>query len=58
VSILFGLQRNDEARVDHEQLLALSSATQRYAPDGAFVKGGLRIGMGYQPNYTHQRSKL
>lgn len=58
MSILFGLQRNDEARVDDEQLLALSVATERYAPDGTFVQGGARVGMGFQPNHTHQRSKL
>jgi len=58
VSILFGLQRNDEATVDDEQLLALSVATERYAPDGTFVQGGVRVGMGFQPNHTHQRSTL
>lgn len=58
MSILFGLQRNDETMVDEERLFALGRATERYAPDGTFVQGGLDIGMGYQPNHTHQRSRL
>ncbi len=58
MSILFGIQRNDDGKVEDDQLLALSRATERYALDGTFVRGGIRIGMGFQPYHTHQRSWL
>ena len=58
MGILFGMQRNDGEKVEDEQLLALSRATERYAPDGTFVRGGVRVGMGFQPFHTHQRSRL
>jgi asparagine synthase (glutamine-hydrolysing) len=58
MGILFGMQRNDCGKVEDEHLLGLSHATQRYAPDGTFVRGGMRVGMGFQPFHTHQRSVL
>ncbi|WP_162537104.1 asparagine synthase-related protein [Granulicella sp. WH15] len=58
MSIIFGLKRNDNEHVDEAQLMALSMATSRYAADGTSVRGGSRIGMGFQPYHTHQRSHL
>jgi len=58
MSIQFGVQRNDEGRVEDAQLRALSRATERYASDGTFVRDGVRIGMGFQPYHTHRRCGL
>jgi asparagine synthase (glutamine-hydrolysing) len=58
MSVQFGVLRNDTQRVEDEQLLALGTATNRYAPIGCVVQGGAGVGIGFQPYHTHQRSEL
>lgn len=58
MSILFGIRHAEGHAVDEPQLRRMASATDRYAPDGTFLKIKGRIGMGYQPYRTHQRSWL
>ena len=58
MSIIFGMLKPDGARVEEHELLSLATATERYAPEGASAQVLGRIGMGFQPYYTHQRSCL
>jgi asparagine synthase (glutamine-hydrolysing) len=58
MSIIFGIRVSERETVCEEQLLSLANATERWAPDGTFVRASERIGMGFQPYYTHQRSYL
>ena len=58
MSIIFGLVCDEGAVVDERQLRSLAQATDRYAPDGSFIKAKGRVGMGFQPYLTHERSKL
>ena len=58
MSILFGVRAADGESVAENQLRQLALATDRYAPDGNFVLVRANVGMGFQPCYTHERSKL
>ncbi len=58
MSIIFGIRAMDEQFVEEDHLRRLASATDRWAPDGTFVQAKTNIGMGFQPYYTHERSKL
>jgi asparagine synthase (glutamine-hydrolysing) len=58
MSILFGICQAEDHIVVDRQLVDLAKPTNRYAPDGTFVHAGGRLGMGFQPYYTHRRSKL
>jgi asparagine synthase (glutamine-hydrolysing) len=58
MSILFGIRKPVRGLVATEELLTLASATQRFALDETFVETNGNIGMGFQPYYTHERSKL
>jgi asparagine synthase (glutamine-hydrolysing) len=56
MSIIFGICQTENHDVEERHLVELSEATRRYAADGCFVRTRGRIGMGFQPYYTHQRS--
>lgn len=58
MSIIFGIRRPQERTATHQEMHILASATQRYAPDGTFLKTYGAIGMGFQPYHTHLRSRL
>jgi asparagine synthase (glutamine-hydrolysing) len=58
MSIIFGLRKPEGDLVDERQLLEIAQTTERWAPDGTFVRAEGRIGMGFQPYHTHQRSIL
>ena|ERR1700722_5911156 len=58
MSIIFGVKKPEGDVVEERQLLNVSEATDRWAPDGTFVRVMGRIGMGFQPYHTHQRSNL
>src|SRR5216683_927664 len=58
MSIIFGIRKSEGEVVEEHQLLSLANATDRWAPDGTFVRATGRIGMGFQPYHTHQRSNL
>jgi asparagine synthase (glutamine-hydrolysing) len=56
MSILFGVRAADGQSIDEPRLRTLARATERYAPDGAFVAAVRNVGMGIQPYQTHERS--
>lgn len=56
MSIIFGLCKPEEELATKESLMVLAGATERYALDGTFLRVHGRVGMGFQPYYTHQRS--
>ncbi|AXC15551.1 Asparagine synthetase [glutamine-hydrolyzing] [Acidisarcina polymorpha] len=58
MSILFGIRQAEGHSVEEPFLRRMASTTDRYAPDGTFLKVKGRIGMGFQPYHTHQRSWL
>jgi len=58
MSIIFGIRKSEGDTVGEHQLANLAHATERWAPDGTFTRANGRIGMGYQPYHTHQRSTL
>jgi asparagine synthase (glutamine-hydrolysing) len=58
MSIIFGVRKPAGAIASEPELLHLAQATTRYAVDGVAVKVSGRVGMGFQPYYTHQRSTL
>jgi hypothetical protein len=58
MSIIFGVRKPAGAIASEPELLHLAQATTRYAIDGVAVKVSGRVGMGFQPYYTHQRSRL
>jgi asparagine synthase (glutamine-hydrolysing) len=58
MSIIFGIRRPPNAVVTEAELLHVAAATKRYALDGVSVRSLGRVGMGFQPYYTHLRSNL
>ena len=58
MSVIFGVQRLSGEVVTDEELRHLAASTERYAPDGTFVRVAGRIGMGFQPYHTTTRSRL
>ncbi len=58
MSIIFGMLKSHGGSVVEPELRHLVSATQHHAPDGSFVTACGRVGMGFQPYHTHQRSDL
>jgi asparagine synthase (glutamine-hydrolysing) len=58
MSIIFGIKKEKDRKVEEPELRELSHATDRYASDGTFIRLDGPIGMGFQPYYTHQRSGL
>lgn len=58
MSAIFGVRRPSRAIATKSELLCLAEATARYAFDGVSVKTVGRVGMGFQPYYTHARSTL
>jgi len=58
MSIIFGICQAEGHAVERQTLAELAQATTRFAPDGTFTRGGGRVGMGFQPYHTHERSKL
>jgi asparagine synthase (glutamine-hydrolysing) len=58
MSIIVGIRKPSGALVSNEEVLHLAVATERYAADGTWVAAHGRVGMGFQPYHTHERSKL
>jgi asparagine synthase (glutamine-hydrolysing) len=58
MSIIFGKAYSVGRTADKRDLLTLAQNTQRFAPDGTFIYVQGRVGMGYQPYNTHQRSNI
>ena len=58
MSIIFGLCKPEEELATKESLMVLAGATERYALDRTFLRVHGRVGMGFQPYHTHQRSNL
>jgi asparagine synthase (glutamine-hydrolysing) len=58
MSTIFGIRKPTGATVSERELLHLAEATERFATDGLSVQASGRVGMGFQPYYTHARSQL
>lgn len=58
MSIIFGLRQAEGQRVEESRLVRFGAATAQYAHHGISVRALARVGMGFQPYYTHQRSRL
>ena len=58
MSIIFGIRKPSSAIATRHEVLTAACATARYALDGASVAVQGRIGMGFQPYHTHERSNL
>ena len=58
MSIIFGVLEAEGRDADLRRLSDLASMTDRYAPDGNSFRTAGRVGMGYQPYHTHQRSQV
>jgi asparagine synthase (glutamine-hydrolysing) len=58
MSIIFGIREAPAKPVTDTDLRAISSRTDHMAPDGTFLVTEGNIGMGFQPFYTHDRSRL
>jgi asparagine synthase (glutamine-hydrolysing) len=58
MSVIFGSRRPFGEAVSQEELRQLASMTGRHAPDGTLVQVYGRIGMGFQPFHTTERSRL
>lgn len=58
MSTIFGVRKPSGAVAVESELLCLAGATARFAYDGVSVKTAGRVGMGFQPYYTHARSTL
>ena len=58
MSVIFGIRKPQGETVNEENLLSLAASTERYAPDGTYIRAEGRIGMGFQPNHTTVRSRM
>jgi asparagine synthase (glutamine-hydrolysing) len=58
MSVIFGIRRPQGEIVNEEELLHLAANTERYAPDGTYIRAQGRIGMGFQPYHTTVRSRM
>jgi asparagine synthase (glutamine-hydrolysing) len=58
MSTIFGIRTLAGETVPERDLLDLAEATERFAPDGLAIQASGRVGMGFQPYYTHTRSQL
>ena len=58
MSIIFGIRKPKDAMVTLPELRALADRTEAYAIGGSEFRVAGRIGMGFQPYCTHQRSRL
>ncbi len=56
MSIIFGIRGARGQAIPPRTMESFAAATERYAYDGTFFHIGTNVGMGYQPNHTHQRS--
>jgi asparagine synthase (glutamine-hydrolysing) len=56
MSIIFGMLKEPGARAAESEVLDLAAATERYATGASRVYTGGRLGMGFQPYFSHQRS--
>jgi asparagine synthase (glutamine-hydrolysing) len=58
MSIIFGVRTAEGHSHEKHFLTNLALATHRFAVDGTFVQPNGRVGMGFQPYHTHERSNL
>jgi asparagine synthase (glutamine-hydrolysing) len=58
MSIIFGMLKSPDEKVDRAELGALARSTESEAADGTFLYTDNRIGLGFQPSYTNDRLRL
>lgn len=58
MSIIFGLLKEQGALVSEEEMESMALSTQRYATGAGAVYWNGRLGLGFQPYLSHERSKM
>jgi len=58
MGIIFGIRGEAERLVGEDDLRKISRLTNHLAPDGTFLLAVGNVGLGCQPFYTHERSRL
>lgn len=58
MSIIFGLLKEQGALVSDDEVQSLAVSTQRYATGAGTVYRNGRLGLGFQPYLSHERSRL
>ena len=58
MSIIFGLLKEEGAMVSEQDVRQLALQTQRFATGAAAVYANGRLGIGFQPYVSHERSKM
>jgi asparagine synthase (glutamine-hydrolysing) len=58
MSIIFGIRKPMGASASEQEILHMAQVTERYALEGTSGSVSGRVGMGFQPCYTHLRSRL
>lgn len=56
MSIIFGVVKSEGDSISEGELSALAQLTGNYALDGTYVHASGRVGMGFQPQHTNQRT--
>src|SRR5271170_4360780 len=56
MSIIFGVVKSEGDSIKDGELSALGQVTGKYALDGTYVHASGRVGMGFQPQHTNQRT--
>jgi len=58
MSIIFGIRGAHDELVGEDRLREISRLTNHLAPDGTFLLAERNLGLGFQPFYTHERSRI
>jgi asparagine synthase (glutamine-hydrolysing) len=58
MSVIFGIRDAAGQSIGESDLREISGLTGHFATDGTFLRAEGNMGMGYQPFYTHERSRL
>jgi asparagine synthase (glutamine-hydrolysing) len=56
MSIIFGAVKSEDDTISEEELSDLAQVTGKYALNGTYIHASGRVGMGFQPQLTNQRS--
>lgn len=57
MSVIFGIMARNADPVMEDQLAQLAKTTYQHAHDGTSLSAKGRVGMGFQPYHTHERSR-
>jgi asparagine synthase (glutamine-hydrolysing) len=58
MSAIFGIRKARQRLATEVDLVHFGNASQKFGRDGLYIRAGGRVGMGFQPYHTHERSVL